>query len=95
MVKYLFDKKIELKSLRVTGTYPSKDNCYEIEVKYRDGVMFVNHFVPKVEYDLAIKMKELLTQKQINQLLPLIDKLGSEQYYEGGLSESMSNDESM
>ena len=84
----------------IDGTYPRKDNCYNITVETTDkkGAVVTNElrYVPKPCVDLFLKMKETLNAAEINALYPLIEKIWDEAYTEAGDDYAMSEaDESL
>lgn len=45
--------EIKLQKIKVTETYPQKDNCLEVEVYDGDGeLMYTNPYFPKAEFEL-------------------------------------------
>lgn len=91
----IFDKKNKVKvTNQSVGTWPHEDNCVSVKITLPDNTQTEISFLNKKVFALAEKMKEILSQEQINKLLPLIEDFGDEKYSEGGDSERMSNDES-
>lgn len=94
MYNIIFDKKNEVTITNHNiGSWPQNDNCYSVKVVFPDKKFLDINYLNKKEYHLAEKMKETLSQEQIDSLLPLIDDFGDERYTEGGDSERMSNEE--
>ena len=81
MRKWAFDKKIKVKKLRKTTGWPDK-KCYKVEIT-ENGQTRTFNFFDRAEFHLAEKVKEMLTQKQIDTLLPFLEEFESEAYNNG------------
>lgn len=80
--KTIFDKKTFVKLNKVTGTYPHKDNCFEAKIYPNgpDSNAYIDSFLPKAQFKLAEQMKNTLTKKQIDALIPLLEDMWDEAY---------------
>ena len=81
MYKFPFNKKATIHILNVTSIYPEKDNAYNVEVQ-KTGNTYNVAFAPKAEVDLGLKLQEFLTQKQLDEVYPLLQALYDQGYTE-------------
>lgn len=88
MYNILFDKSKEISKPTVVSSWPHTNDCVEVTV----GGLKLS-YVKKEEYELALKMREILSQEQINALMPALDNYGDCRYGEGVDSEAMSRSE--
>jgi len=79
MYSFPFNKKATVHILGVRGTYPRKANCYEVEVQ-EPGHTYRVDFAPKAEVDLGLKLRTMLTQKQLDEVKPLLSALYDQGY---------------
>lgn len=91
-----------LKVLKVTGTYPSDDNCYHVEVSMRGEKHYEkhyeDHYCPKPVYQMwkALHvLADLLSRERIVELIEAFNAHGQWNYYQGGIEESMANSEDL
>jgi hypothetical protein len=81
----------DLRVVKETGMYPSKDDCYEVEVldPKTGQFMFKITHMPKVEYSIIMKLKELartgIPQDMVKELIDDIEKYGQYKFERGGL----------
>lgn len=85
----------DLKVIGTSGAYPSNNNCFVVEITQKETKQtYINHFFKKCEYNMIIKLKELLksrtvTKNDIAELVKLIEEYGSEKYSEASDDASM------
>jgi len=79
MYSFPFNKKATVHILGVRGAYPHRDNCYEVEVQ-EPGHTYRIGLISKAEVDLGLKLREMLTQKQLNEVKPLLKALYDQGY---------------
>ncbi len=80
MYKFLYDKQNRIIILNDSSAYPHKNNCYKLVVIGKDGTKVTYDFVPKPETDLAMSLRKLLTQKELDLVYPLLSELYQEGY---------------
>ena len=95
ITSYLFDPLNEITILNEASIYPGTNNAHDVEIKFPDGKKFINHLVPKEEYELAQILKFTLTKDQIIIILPKLNDYASYCFNDGVFSESMNGDESL
>lgn len=90
--KFKVSDKIVIKN--ITGSYPSNDNCYNIEINNKiadinDPSFYSNNYASRACVDIFLKMKEILTDKQIEELYPFIEKVWDDGYNEANDNHSL------
>jgi hypothetical protein len=89
MNNFLFDKSKTIVKVKESSAWSwSVQDCWELKI---DNVIY--HYINKKEIELAEKMKEIMSQEQIDILLPLIEDFGDNRYDDGVTNESMANNE--
>jgi hypothetical protein len=79
MISHFFDKKFKVVHTRKVTDH---NNQTTYKVTTLDGKLFPIQ-IPKAEFFLAEKMKEILTQSQIDELIPLLENFEDEVFYRG------------
>lgn len=92
----VYNKK--LKKLGVTGTYPSNDNCYRVEVidVQTSSVDFVAEYLPKPVFDMwevLHKVKHLIEEDEMYKIIETFNKYGEWKYYESSIDASMNTED--
>lgn len=89
-----------LKKVGVSGTYPSKDNCYIVDVYQRETneFLYTINYCPKPVFEAWEVMKELKAKFGIGKtdMLPLIRVFGDYgdwQYEAGAIDVQMDNED--
>lgn len=97
-LELLWNKR--LKKVGTSGTYPSTDNCYVVDVYDRETneLEYTMHYFPKPIFELWEVLKEMkakfgITKTDMLPLLRSINDLGEWKYDEGVDSEIMNNAE--
>lgn len=87
-----------LKKVGTSGTYPSEDNCYVVDVYERETneFLYTIHYCPKPVFEMWESLKELKAKYGIRKtdMLPILrgfNHWGDYKYDDGVISESMNN----
>lgn len=90
-LKLVYDANIKM--LGVTGTYPSKDNCYKVLIETKEA-SWEDHYVPKPVYDMLVKLKKIkgkLSRGEMKKLIDIFNEWGDWKYEQGALEELMND----
>lgn len=88
----------KMKVLGTTGTYPSDNNCYRVEITYpgkrpKGAVDWVAEYFPKPVYEMWKNLSvasKILNKEVLVGLIDSFNEYGDWKYYQGSADESMS-----
>lgn len=78
----IFKRNVPVQIQRVSGTYPHKDNCYDLLVTEKPGESREVQYQNKAAVDLALTLREMkqLSQQDLDILFPLITAIYNSGY---------------
>ena len=89
-----------LKKVGTSGTYPSKDNCYVVDVYERETNEFLYRmdYCPKPTFEMWEALRVMVIKYGVRKVdvLPLIrgfNEIGEWKYYEAGVDASMNTED--
>lgn len=89
-----------LKKVGTSGTYPSKDNCYVVDVYERvtNEFLYTIQYCPKPVFEMWEALRTMHTKYKVKAvdillLIRAFNEIGEWKYYEAGVDASMNTED--